>query len=140
MDETATEAIESAVADVSGDGACGGEAEGGAGGAHAFEFAVFAGAIVDGFVGGEDSVVDGIFDGVAGMFGEGVGERIDADAAGEVTDGMAADAVGHNEKVPESSPFGVVAADANSECVLIDGAAHTHVSARSILHNGGTCH
>jgi hypothetical protein len=42
--------------------------------------------------------------------------------------------------VPESSPFGEVAADANSECVLIDGAAHTHVSARSILHNGGTCH
>ena len=140
LDESAAEAVESAVADVSGDGTCGGEAEGGAGGAHAFEFAVFAGAIVDGFVGGEDSVVDGIFDRAGGVFGEGIRECIDADAAGEIADGMATNAVSDDEEVSDAGPFGVVVADADGEGVLIDGAAHTHVSARGILHNGGSCH
>jgi len=58
LDESVADSIESAVADVSGDGAGFGEAEGGAGGAHAFKFAVLAASIVDGFVGGEDSVVE----------------------------------------------------------------------------------
>ena len=140
LNESASDAVESAVSDVTGNGTCGGEAEGGAGGAHAFEFAIFAGAVVDGFVGGEDGVVERVFDGAAGVFGECDGECIDADAAGEVSDGMSADAIGDDEEVSDAGPFVVVVADANGECILIDSAAHTHVGARGVLHNGGNCH
>jgi hypothetical protein len=42
--------------------------------------------------------------------------------------------------VSESRPLFVVGAEPDGEGVLIDGAAHSHVSARRILHNGGSSH
>jgi hypothetical protein len=42
--------------------------------------------------------------------------------------------------VSDACPFVVVVADTNCEGILIDSAAHTHVGARGVLHNGGTCH
>jgi len=125
---------------MSGDGAGCGQAEGRAGGSHALEFAIFAASVVDGFIGREDCVVQGIFRGVAGVFEEGDGKCIDADPTGQITHGMTTDAISHDEEVSEPSPFVVIGAKTCGEGILVHGAAHSHVGARCILHNGGSGH
>lgn len=74
------------------------------------------------------------------MFEEGDGKCIDADATGQITHGMTADAIGHDEEVSEPSPFIVISAKPCGKGILVDGAAHSHVGARCILHNGGSGH
>ena len=74
------------------------------------------------------------------MFEKGNRERVDADTACQITHSVTADPVGHNKQMPETAPFGVICAEPCGERILVDGAAHSHVSARRILHNGGSWH